>query len=125
MFINAEKQFSDRQRVEGLEYSRTLDLGHDPAGLHGAPALTAFINVHSAEGEVHAILEESKDRAKWFILASLPNLKAGQRIGMLKVTPFCRHLRIKWAASAPAVVSAALVDAVPSHIQQQDKNDAA
>jgi hypothetical protein len=124
MFINAEQQFSDRQRVEGLEYSRTLDLGHDPAGLHGAPALTTFIHVHSAEGEVHAILEESKDRAKWFILASLPNLKAGQA-RTPKVTPVCRHLRIKWAASAPAVVSAALVDAVPSHIQQQGKSDAA
>lgn len=118
MFINAEQQFSDYQRVEGLEYSRTLDLGHDPAGLHGAPALTAFINVHSAEGEVHAILEESKDRAKWFILASLPNLKAGQA-RTPKVTPVCRYLRIKWAAPAPAVVSAALVDAVPSRIRTE------
>ena len=85
----------------------------------GVAQLQRFVaSVHSAEGEVHAILEESKDRAKWFILASLPNLKAGQA-RTPKVTPVCRYLRIKWAAPAPAVVSAALVDAVPSRIRTE------
>lgn len=115
MFINAHTQLSDRQRLErGAAYSeRTLDLGIVPDRHRRPPPANIVLTVHSAQGEVHAVIEDSADGEEWHPLEGFPDMTAPGSRNARQIHPHRQHIRVAWASDGPAVVSASLVDELP------------
>lgn len=116
MFINAHTQLSDRQRLQpGTTYSdRALDLGIVPDRHRRPPPANLVLTVHSASGEVHAVVEESADGEDWQPLEGFPDLTEPTSRNARQIHPRRQHVRIAWASTGAAVVSASLVDEMPN-----------
>lgn len=115
MFINARSQLSDRQHINGAAYStRTFDLGIVPDHHRRPPPANIVLSVHSAQGEVHAVVQESADGKEWHPLEGFPDMTAPGSRNARQIHPRRPHIRVAWASDGPAVVSGSIVDEFPN-----------